>query len=462
MRGLRSITVKIFVACLIAVSVSTAATALFSRALVRQYLERETVRTLARQAHAMAGWFGLRQDRERPPEPPPGRPFLRFPGRSVEADYVVTDARGLIVASSLPDRFPPNAPLWQLLPDLPPPPPPGRTVTWDSGEYLLALAGLPEGPEARGAVAVLATRSALEAVNRDFLAIFLKSLGLAFVIAAAAAWLLARHILRPLALLREQVRAVARRRFDARVDLNTDDELAELAAAFNEMTARLREHDAAMRRFLQYASHELKTPLTSIQGYAEGIRDGVFAGQEADHAAEVIARESQRLRSTVEDIIYLSRLEHPGETYAREEVDLPELLGEVAEALGGYALERKVRVEVEVPAGLKMTGDREKLRRLFANVLANAIRHARGRVAVRAAYRPDAPAVRVEFHDDGPGFEPSRLARVFEPFYRGPGGGTGLGLAIARAVAEGHGGNIAAANAPGGGGLVTVTLPAGP
>ena len=77
---------------------------------------------------------------------------------------------------------------------------------------------------------------------------------------------------------------------------------AELAAAFNEMTARLREHDAAMRRFLQYASHELKTPLTSIQGYAEGIRDGVFAGEEADHAAEVIARESQRLRSTVEDI----------------------------------------------------------------------------------------------------------------------------------------------------------------
>ncbi|MBC7105255.1 MAG: HAMP domain-containing histidine kinase, partial [Firmicutes bacterium] len=273
---------------------------------------------------------------------------------------------------------------------------------------------------------------------------------------------LARHILRPLALLREQVRAVARRRFDARVDLNTDDELAELAAAFNEMTARLREHDAAMRRFLQYASHELKTPLTSIQGYAEGIRDRVFAGQEADHAAEVIARESQRLRSTVEDIIYLSRLEHPGETYAREEVDLAELLGEVAEALGGYALEQKVRVEVEVPPHLRMTGDREKLRRLFANVLANAIRHAKGRVAVRAVYRPENRAVRVEVLDDGPGFEPAHLDRVFEPFYRGPGGGTGLGLAIARAVAEGHGGGIAAANAPGGGGLVTVTLPAGP
>ncbi|MBC7104885.1 MAG: hypothetical protein H5T97_03015, partial [Firmicutes bacterium] len=193
MRGLRSITVKIFLACLLAVSVSTAATALLSRALVRQYLEREMVRTLTRQAHAMAGWFGPRQDRERPPEPP-GRPFLRLSGRSVEGDYVVTDARGFIVASSLPDRFPQNAPLWQLLPDLPPPPPPGRTVAWESGEYLLVLTGLPEGPETRGAVAVLATRSALEAVNRDFLAIFLKSLGLAFVIAAAAAWLLARHI----------------------------------------------------------------------------------------------------------------------------------------------------------------------------------------------------------------------------------------------------------------------------
>lgn len=172
-------------------------------------------------------------------------------------------------------------------------------------------------------------------------------------------------------------------------------------------------------------------------------------------------RETGRLCHFVNDLLYLARLESPDERYALEPADARRILATAVEGIGGYAAERGVVVVNEVVEETPLRADAEKLRRLFDNLLANAIRHATSRVLVSARRRsPD--AVVISFRDDGPGFEPQDLNHIFEPYYKGRQGNTGLGLAIVQTIAQKHGGSVRALNHPEGGAVVEVTLPLSP
>lgn len=120
--------------------------------------------------------------------------------------------------------------------------------------------------------------------------------------------------------------------------------MEELGAAFNLMAGRLEEYDAAQQRLIQNASHELKTPLMSIQGYAEAIRDGVVEQSEVNKGLGVIIRESQRLKKLVEDIIYLSKLESFEEEYQFAPIELEELLHEALESMAGFSRSRDIEL----------------------------------------------------------------------------------------------------------------------
>ncbi|MDB4947890.1 MAG: cusS 2 [Gemmatimonadetes bacterium] len=258
-------------------------------------------------------------------------------------------------------------------------------------------------------------------------------------------------------------------------------ELRELASSFNGMLERLQRAVEALRRFTADASHELRTPLTAIRGTAEVALARDRSPEELRDTLGEVLDETRSMLALVEDLLALARGEE-GAAGPLGPVDLVPLLHEVAEIGEALADGRPVRVRLELPPSAVVRGIAGPLRRLFLNLVSNAVKFTeRGEVviAVRdeaalpvpagihngAADTPDAPGwVAVEIRDTGGGIAAHELPRVFDRFYRADAarersGGTGLGLAIGRMIAEQHGGTIDAESVPGTGSVFRVRLP---
>lgn len=296
---------------------------------------------------------------------------------------------------------------------------------------------------------------------------FVRAGVVALVVSIVLAWMIARWVARPLQDLARASRSVADGDYVAPTKVQGPSEVAELGAAFGEMVDRVRAGQQSQRDFVANVSHELKTPLTSIQGFAQAIRDGA-AGDEAGvrRAGTVIFEESDRLRHLVEDLLDLARLDAGQVALAREPVDLGGVVKAVVERLSLPAAERRVRLEMEVPPLPSVIGDGDRLAQVFTNLMDNAIRHSPpdAKVVVRGFLQGIWITVTVE--DAGPGIASEELSRIFERFYQvdkaragGEGRGTGLGLAISREIVEAHGGRILAESEPGRGSRFSVQLP---
>jgi two-component system OmpR family sensor kinase len=254
-------------------------------------------------------------------------------------------------------------------------------------------------------------------------------------------------------------------------------EAGELGAALNRMLARIEgafaERTASeerLRRFVADASHELRTPITTIRGYAELHRQGGLEDPEARWAAmERTEQEALRMGALVDDLLLLARLDQ-GRPLDRAPVDLGAVAADTV-ADTTVAHPGHVVVLDRAPGPLVVAGDDHRLRQVVANLVGNATDHTPDgtTVTVRLAAEPgppDAPgAVRLEVADDGPGMAPEVAARAFERFARGDAsrsrrsGGSGLGLSIVAAIVEAHGGTVALRSHPGHGTTVAVRLP---
>jgi signal transduction histidine kinase len=281
--------------------------------------------------------------------------------------------------------------------------------------------------------------------------------------------LLRRWVLRPLARLAADAERIAGGELDVEPLPTRAREVAQVGDALHGMSRGLRdalrtstaaEHE---RRFMVTAiAHDLRTPLFTLRGSLEALERGVGDARYLDRAQAKAAH----LDRLVSDLFTFSRLEYARDAIAFEEVDVAALARRAAEDAEPIAAARGCVLQVRgVESGLSVRGDADALLRVLTNLLDNAIRHGRGRV-VLGAHRENG-AVRLEVADDGPGFAPDDLDHVFEPLFRSDRaraprttGGTGLGLAIARRLARAHGGDIEAANDPGGGARATLTLPA--
>jgi two-component system OmpR family sensor kinase len=278
---------------------------------------------------------------------------------------------------------------------------------------------------------------------------------------AALAW----YLTRPLRRLREASRRLAEGALDTRVTPamgRRSDEIADLGRDFDHMASRLQALVGAQRRLLHDVSHELRSPLARLQ-VAVGL-----ARQQPDKAPgalDRIERESQRLDELVGELLTLSRLEAgvdgPGEDY----VDLAELLAAVVEDVCFEAQARGRRVELAGAGEIVVNGRAELLRWALENLIRNAVSYAPPGTAVEVTARREAggEGVTVAVCDRGPGLAEADLESVFEPFFQAGEqagrGGYGLGLAIARRAVQAHAGRIRAANRPGGGLCVEITLP---
>ncbi|MEV7727614.1 HAMP domain-containing sensor histidine kinase [Streptomyces sp. NPDC087917] len=276
--------------------------------------------------------------------------------------------------------------------------------------------------------------------------------------AALARWVTG-HALRPVTAIRTELAAVTASRLDRRVpDPGGADEIARLARTVNDTLDRLERSDARQRQFTADASHELRNPLAAVRSRLE-----VALAMERPDRESVAAAlaDTERLQRIAADLLLLARLDGGPEPRPAEPVDLALVAAEDAARRPAARAALRLDASAPVPA----YGDPARLERALANLVDNALRHARSRIGVRAVAE-DGWAV-LEVTDDGPGIPPADRDRIFERFVRldadrGRGsGGTGLGLAIAREIARAHGGDVRAREAPGGGALLELRIPAG-
>jgi signal transduction histidine kinase len=281
--------------------------------------------------------------------------------------------------------------------------------------------------------------------------------------AVIAALVLARSIATGIDKLRDSSATLAAGDLGARAPERGPAELAELARSFNEMAEDLARIFDARRELVAWASHDLRTPIASLQAMLEAIEDGI-AGPERYLAA--MHEQVRNLARLVDDLFELARIDAGALTLELRNAELAGLIESCVRGLEAEAHARHVRMEARIENGARVRCEPEKVERVLYNLLTNALHHtpSDGSIAVLVSPRPDEVEVSVE--DTGNGITPEAASRMFDRFWRedrartSGEAGAGLGLAIARGLVEAHGGRIWAEPRPEGGTRVSFTLPA--
>ncbi|HWH35921.1 MAG TPA: HAMP domain-containing sensor histidine kinase [Acidimicrobiales bacterium] len=295
-----------------------------------------------------------------------------------------------------------------------------------------------------------------------------------FVTLGLVAWWVIHLGVRPVKAMSSVASAIAGGDLSRRVpDADPSTEAGELGLALNRMLGRIESSfeeqarvESKLRQFVADASHELRTPVATIRGYAELYRAGGLAGEAAlADAMRRTEQEALRMGSLVDDLLHLARLDQ-GRPLARQPVDLAGLVDDAARDARAVEPGRPVTTEVDGP--LTVVGDESGLRQVLANLVGNALVHTAPETPVHVGARRQGDQAVVEVADEGEGMDPEAAARAFERFYRADPvrsrhrGGSGLGLAIVEATVRAHGGTVGLASAPGQGTTVRVELPLGP
>lgn len=317
----------------------------------------------------------------------------------------------------------------------------GRQVTTSNGHFTILVAG-----------GIGTVESTVKTVGLLLLA----SAPVVILVVALATYLLVRRSLRSVDAIRSRVAEISTSGLSERVPVpDGRDEISALATTMNEMLARLEVGHTVQRQFVGDASHELRSPLTTIISALEVTRaHPELLDQEL--AQTTLMPEAQRMRSLIEDLLLLARADERGLNLRHDPVDLEELVG--AE-LARLKREATVVVESEV-APAQVVGDARALSRVLRNLTDNAVRHAHSRVTVTVGVRDDHAVLSVS--DDGPGIPVAERTRVFDRFVRldtdraRSAGGTGLGLAIVAEIVAAHDGTITIEDAAGGGTTMVV------
>jgi two-component system sensor histidine kinase BaeS len=340
----------------------------------------------------------------------------------------------------------------------------GETVTGVRGSRVFAAAGAPVRSDTTFVV-VLTRRVDTRLPGGLW---FLVAAGLALVVAGAVAGDLARRLTRPLREAQAATGRVAAGDLTARVPVNPEDgeELAALAESINAMAAGLERSRGLERQFLLSVSHDLRTPLTSIRGYAEALAER--RAPDTEQAASIILSEARRLERLVGDLLELAKLDARRFSLDVRAVDAAEVVSDTAEGFRPAAEKAGISLDVYVPPAPDRrlaAADPDRLAQVVANLVENALKYARSAIALGTGSSEGGGGVSVWVQDDGPGIGAEDLPHVFEPFYRSTRTpsrevGSGLGLAIVRELTAAMGGEVRAVAVESGfgGTRVVVTL----
>ncbi len=288
-------------------------------------------------------------------------------------------------------------------------------------------------------------------------------------VARWASGYVSRRITRQIIELEAATDEFASGRLDRRVQVMSRDELGRLAERFNLLASRLDELDRQRRSFVANVSHDLRTPITIIQGHIEAqIHGSTSDGLDSRGSFMAIERETQTLAKLIDDLFTLSRVEEGALPVARLPVRLKPLAEQTVESIRPYALRTgRVSVNANVPDDVPpVLGDPTRIAQTLSNLLHNAVRHtpAGGVVMLGARAVSKGAVVEISVEDTGVGIAPEDLPRIFDRFYQGESvretGDTGLGLSIVKQLVEIQGGTVSATSTPGQGTRIAFRLPA--
>jgi len=387
------------------------------------------------------------------------------------------DAQDVIIRQAIPaeSSWIPPSKLEIEKPSLNRPTPYVGTYIAPGGERFIFVAhplvGLfrPPDPSTPPETLVLAIphREAL-AIWVDFAKPFLWAGLAALAVSILIAILLARSVYVPIRRVTNAAEEIARGNYEQKVPVAGPKEVKGLAISFNQMAKQVKGSQQMLRDFVADVSHELRSPLTSIKGFAQAIVDGTAKDKKAQlKAASVIEDESKRMMRLVEELLEFSRLESGQIMMAKESVDLKDLLQQCHEIFLMRAEEKNIQLRTDIEPLPPVTGDIDRLEQVFSNLLDNALKHtpSGGKVSIVARH-PHPNFVEIAVTDTGPGIPGEQLRHVFERFYRADPSagkaGAGLGLAIARQIVLAHGGDITAKSSLGHGTELHVKLPVNP
>jgi heavy metal sensor kinase len=337
-----------------------------------------------------------------------------------------------------------------------------QTVALDAGYRVVTVRS--DGPQ--GPLVIQVARS-LEDHNQELgelLAVFAIVVPLTLLATLGGGYFLARRVLSPVQRITQAAQHITASRLDQRIELaNPNDELGALAATLNDMIQRLERSFQEMQRFTADAAHELRTPLTVIRTEAEVALRSPRSTEEYGRVLENLLEETNRLSHIADQLLFLCRQDAGLHPSLREPVDASQLLQDVVGHMQAVAHEKQITLSLEANPRCEMLGDAPQLRRVFYNVLDNAVKYTPrgGAVAVRGELLDAAWSVCVT--DTGIGIAPQHLPHIFDRFYRADPArtgetGAGLGLSICQSLLHSMHGRIEVKSHIGCGTTVTVVL----
>lgn len=288
--------------------------------------------------------------------------------------------------------------------------------------------------------------------------------GAILLLAAVAAFFLSEHLLAPIRKLAAGTRALAARRFDVRIDVESGDELGQLAADFNTMAQALEKDEDMRQQWISDIAHELRTPLAILAGEIEALKDGVR--KVSRDALESLHAEVRHLNKIVNDLHELSLADAGMLSVKKEPVDPGRVLIETLRLFRRPLDHKRITVEnsLENQPSIRVLGDADRLQQLFSNLIENTLRYADSPGTLKIGRERIANRLMLFFEDSGPGVPEASLAKLFDRLYRVDKsrsrrqGGSGLGLSICKSIATALGGQIRAKHAAGGGLRIEIEL----
>ncbi|WP_098741652.1 HAMP domain-containing sensor histidine kinase [Paenibacillus sp. EZ-K15] len=370
--------------------------------------------------------------------------------RIADVEVIIQDAQGNVVAPMAVAPAYPYTEIARFTQD----DPTSFQSAIKNDTYLTEVTAVPQGT-----VTLITPVSKIKAIEQALMGRLMLVFAVGGVIMVILSLFITKRLIKPLMLLREELKKVKERQFSEVQRVSASGEIGIVAESVYEMAGELERYNHVQKQFFQNASHELKSPLMSISGYAEGIRDGIFEGEDIRKGLDIIMSESSRMKNIVTEMTLLAKLDSEDDIFKATAVNLKELVEETIERVNPVLVKKGLFVHPSYGdnESLMVYADRDKLLQALLNIVSNGARHASKHIYIQAGIQNGRVLLTVS--DDGEGISEELLPYLFHRFVKGKNGESGLGLAIARAIVERCGGLITAGNRKEGGAVISLGFP---
>ena len=323
---------------------------------------------------------------------------------------------------------------------------------------------LQNGKEVTGAILIFSPVNAMETdINKINLIICICALILT-IISAVIIFFISRGISRPIVQMTVAAMKLAEGEKVEEIHAKTNDEIEKLADAFNKMNRQLEITEDVRREFIANVSHDLRTPLTSINGFVQGMIDGLIKPENYPKHLAIIKEEINRLTKLTGDILEIAKIQGGAVNLNFTNLRVIDVIGAVVNSVANVAHQKEIKISLKCPENLFLQADSDRLKQILINFLTNAVKYSGDGSEVRITAEPEEGFIKFAVWDNGQGILGEDLKYIFDKFYRGDksrqsDGGTGLGLNIAKGLVELHGGRIWAESEPGKGTSFFFTIP---